>query len=106
MKTSAKLSIGSEILISRLTARPCPFFVQYCLLNACNARCVYCNYPQRDEASLTLEQHYSVLAGFAKLGSRRIKFLGGEPLLSDQIGPLLDETRRLGMRTALVTNGF
>ncbi len=45
-------------------------------------------------------------AQFARLGTVRIKFLGGEPLLRDDIGELVQEVRRLGMRSAMVTNGF
>ena len=49
MKNRDKLVIGSKILASKITNKPRPFFVQYSLLNACNAKCVYCNCPERDD---------------------------------------------------------
>lgn len=101
-----KLLIGARIALSRLRGRPRPFFVQYSLLNRCNASCVYCNSPHRADPQLTTEEHLGLLREFARLGAVRIKFLGGEPLLRDDLGDLVTETRRLGMRAAMVTNGF
>jgi MoaA/NifB/PqqE/SkfB family radical SAM enzyme len=101
-----KLRIGARIVAARVQRKPRPFFVQYSLLNACNARCAYCNCPNREDPKLSLEQHRRVLAEFARLGTVRVKFLGGEPLLHEDVDALVVETRRLGMRAAMVTNGF
>jgi MoaA/NifB/PqqE/SkfB family radical SAM enzyme len=106
LKATQKLAIGARILAARLTNEPRPFFVQYSLLNACNARCVYCNSPNREDAQLSTDQHRRILAEFARLGTVRVKFLGGEPLLRPDLGELVAEVRRLGMRSALVTNGL
>lgn len=106
MRNRDKAAIGARILAARVTGRPRPFFVQYSLLNACNARCVYCNSPNRPDAPLDLDRHATILREFARLGAVRIKFLGGEPLLSPDFGFLVDMVRSLGMRAAMVTNGF
>jgi MoaA/NifB/PqqE/SkfB family radical SAM enzyme len=106
MKAGAKLKIGAKILAARLADRSRPFFVQYSLLNACNARCAYCNCPNRADPQLTTEEHRGVLREFARLGAVRIKFLGGEPLLRPDLETLIREVRRLGMRSAMVTNGL
>lgn len=106
MKNRKKIEIGAQILAARLANRPRPFFVQYSLLNGCNARCVYCNSPDRADNPLSFDEHVGILRDFARLGAVRIKFLGGEPLLSRDIGLLTDEVKRLGMRAAMVTNGF
>src|SRR5881394_1848947 len=106
MTNGQKLRIGGGILLSKLTGKPRPFFVQYSLLNACNAKCVYCNCPEREDPRASLEQHLTVLAEFARLGAVRIKFLGGEPLLHRDIGVLVAAAKSHAMRTAIVTNGF
>ena len=106
MTAGDKLRIGAKIAAARLRATPRPFFVQYSLLNACNAHCGYCNCPNRENPQLSLEEHFRVLTEFARLGTVRVKFLGGEPLLHDDIDALIVETRRLGMRAAMVTNGL
>jgi MoaA/NifB/PqqE/SkfB family radical SAM enzyme len=106
MNAAAKASIGARILGARLTGRPRPFFVQYSLLNACTSRCAYCNCPKREDPQLSTEEHRRLLAGFARLGAVRIKFLGGEPLLRRDLGDLVAEVRKLGMRSAMVTDGL
>lgn len=106
MKATDKLRIGAQIAAARISGRPRPFFVQYSLLNTCNARCGYCNCPAREDPRLSLEQHRAVLAELARLGAVRVKFLGGEPLLSPDLGELVRHVRRLGMRSAMVTNGL
>jgi MoaA/NifB/PqqE/SkfB family radical SAM enzyme len=106
MTPGQKLRIGARIAAARLRGAPRPFFVQYSLLNGCNARCAYCNCPNREDPQLSTDEHRRILGEFARLGAVRVKFLGGEPLLRDDIGDLVDETRRLGMRAAMVTNGF
>jgi MoaA/NifB/PqqE/SkfB family radical SAM enzyme len=106
MKNRDKLRIGRKIVMAKLTATPRPFFVQYSLLNACNAKCVYCNCPQRDDARVDFDTHARVLREFARLGAARIKFLGGEPLLHPHLGLLIDEVKSLGMRAAMVTSGI
>ncbi len=106
MRTSQKLAIGAKILTARLGGEARPFFVQYSLLNGCNASCVYCNSPYREDPQLSTAEHRRILSEFARLGTVRIKFLGGEPLLRNDIGELIAEVRRLGMRSAMVTNGF
>ena len=106
MTPAEKLALGAQIVASKVIGRARPFFVQYSLLNACNASCAYCNSPRRHDAPLDTATHYKLLAEFARLGAVRLKFLGGEPLLRDDIGELVAETRRLGMRAAMVTNGF
>lgn len=106
MKNRDKLRIGGSILVSKVTGQPRPFFVQYSLLNACNASCAYCNCPQREDPRATLETHLAVLADFARLGAARVKFLGGEPLMHEHIATLTATVKAHGMRAAMVTNGF
>ncbi|HEY7450611.1 MAG TPA: radical SAM protein, partial [Vicinamibacterales bacterium] len=72
----------------------------------CNASCVYCNCPQRPDPRADLASHVGVLEELARLGAARIKFLGGEPLLHPDVGPLVSKVKELGMRAAMVTNGF
>ncbi len=106
MTKGEKIRIGAKIAIAKATGRPRPFFVQYSLLNACNAACVYCNCPRREDPRADRETHIRTLHEFARLGAVRIKFLGGEPLLHPDIGDLVSCCKDLGMRAAMVTNGF
>ncbi len=106
MKRREKLAIGARILAARVTGTPRPFFVQYSLLNACNAKCAYCDSPGRPDPQMDTAAHLAILTEFARLGTVRVKFLGGEPLLRDDLGELVEHVHGLGMRSAIVTNGF
>ena len=106
MTPGQKIAIGAEILKARVTGTPRPFFVQYSLLNACNATCGYCNSPHRRDPQIPTRDHLAILREFARLGAMRIKFLGGEPLLRRDLGELADHVRALGMRSAMVTNAL
>ena len=106
MKATQKLRIGARILAAKATHSARPFFVQYSLLNACNAACVYCNSPKRRDTQLSTQDHFRILGDFARAGAARIKLLGGEPLLRPDIGDIVEHIQKLGMRSAMVTNGF
>lgn len=106
MKARDKLGIGSKILQARLSNRARPFFVQYSLINACDGDCVYCNCPNRENPQLTTEEHLRIFDEFARLGTVRVKFLGGEPLLRDDLGELIEGVKSRGMRCAMTTNGY
>jgi MoaA/NifB/PqqE/SkfB family radical SAM enzyme len=83
-----------------------PFEVQALLLNACNLKCSYCSCPALKTSLLTTEQWLTTLRGLARLGTLRIKFQGGEPTLRHDFKTLCAESRRLGILTAVVTNGI
>lgn len=83
-----------------------PFEVQALLLNACNLKCSYCRCPEMKTELLTTEQWIEILRGLASLGTLRIKFQGGEPTLRLDFKTLCAESRRLGIRTAVVSNGI
>ena len=71
MRTRDKLAIGGKIVAAKLTGRPRPFFVQYSLLNSCNARCVYCNLPSLpDPAVSTKAKSKSCWGWFGYNGDR------------------------------------
>ncbi len=83
-----------------------PFEVQAMLLNACNLRCSYCRCPDLKSALLSTAQWLETLREFAALGTLRIKFQGGEPTLRHDFKELCAESRRLGILTAVVSNGI
>src|SRR6185295_1128176 len=83
-----------------------PFEVQALLINACNLKCSYCRCPEIKMALLSTEQWIETLRGLAQLGTMRVKFQGGEPTLRNDFKALCAESRRLGILTAVVTNGI
>ncbi len=74
----------------------------------CNFRCAHCfvdaGQPRAREATRTQWQH--VLNECAATGTQAVAFSGGEPLVSNDLIPLIAHARALGLRTSVVSNGY
>jgi MoaA/NifB/PqqE/SkfB family radical SAM enzyme len=79
--------------------------VQALLQNACDLKCVYCKLPELRTRVLGTAQWKEVIRGLGRLGTRRIKFQGGEPTLRHDFVELCAEARRAGIRASVVSNG-
>ncbi|MFC2165272.1 radical SAM/SPASM domain-containing protein [Acidobacteriota bacterium] len=99
------LKMASRFLIYRFRKFH-PFEVQANLLNACNLRCVYCRCPEVETPLMTTEQWLTIIRSLRRMGTIRIKFQGGEPTLYPDFRELCRETKRLGMISAVITNGL
>lgn len=85
--------------------------VNYHLIEACNARCVYCfatfpNLGNRDR--LSCGEQEALVDLLVDAGVEKINFAGGEPTLVPSLGPLCEriKTRSQGRcAVSLVTNG-
>lgn len=96
----------ARILFSRLTGKRIPVAVRWNLLQRCPYRCAYCNLWRSKSDELSTGEILSGLAQFSLLGTTRISFSGGEPLLRTDIGRLVSEAARLGISPTLNTSGF
>ena len=79
---------------------PCSF-VRFC---GCNLRCSYCDtrYAYSEGKEMTVNE---VLAEVSKLHCSLITITGGEPLLQEEVLPLIDELILRGCRVLVETNG-
>lgn len=75
---------------------------------ACNLRCRHCGsragIARADELSLAETER--VLEDLASLGCEKVVISGGEALLRPDIMDIIRASSRVGMRTALITNGL
>jgi MoaA/NifB/PqqE/SkfB family radical SAM enzyme len=76
------------------------------LTNRCQSKCKYCNIPLRKQKELSTKEILSLLDQLKKLGTQRIAFWGGEPLVRKDIGKLIDYAKNLGFYVTLDTNGY
>jgi len=88
-------------------------YLRVSLTDRCNLRCIYCM-PEdgieklRHEDILRFEEVLQIIRAFAKIGGRKIRFTGGEPLILKGITELIRETSQIpGIEDiALTTNGM
>ncbi len=83
-----------------------PFFVSWALTCRCNSRCVYCDMPSQAGRELDLFQINKIIEALAKRGCRFLSFTGGEPLLREDIGKIIDFAHHRELCTKLNTNGI
>ncbi len=105
MRFPDALRIGVAVAGARVLGRRVPFFVTLCVTNRCNQRCTYCGFPLRDQQELTTGQIGEIIDGLARLGTRRIVLLGGEPMLREDIGALIGHCGKRRILCAMTSNG-
>lgn len=102
MKMSAFLkSITSALILKKAL----PFSVWHAPTFRCNLRCRYCGLWKRKVREMETEEIKEMMRFFRSKGTVVWNFTGGEPLLREDIGELIDYAKRLGFHTTLVTNG-
>ncbi|MDD5675574.1 MAG: radical SAM protein [Chitinivibrionales bacterium] len=100
-----KIRIGLAVLRTALTGEKRPLSVTFSVTDRCNLACAYCSFPERGSKELSTEQILALIREMAAAGTKRIGFVGGEPLLRNDIGALIAAARTAGMFVSLTTNG-
>ena len=97
---------GNSTIMANIFNKRTPVNVMFSVTNRCPSRCKYCGIPLRRQKELTTEQVFSLLDQLAEAGTQRISFWGGEPLVRDDIGKIIDYAKDKGMFTTLDSNGY
>lgn len=108
MKLKNKIKSGLTIINARLLHRYSPLAVRWNLTNRCNNQCLYCslwNAPQDSKEELSTEQIFSVIDEMKELGTQRISFSGGEPLLRPDVGKIIDYCKINNISSSMNSNG-
>ncbi len=83
-----------------------PVYVKIKLMYGCNLKCEMCkHWRETREPPLSIPRFRAVLDELAALGTRKIHFTGGEPLLRPQVPELTAHATDLGLRVNMTTNG-
>jgi MoaA/NifB/PqqE/SkfB family radical SAM enzyme len=92
-----------------LVRRP-PLFASIVVTSRCNSSCLYCPYGKADylpeRRDFDQKALFKVLDKLAAMGTKRVQFAGGEPLLVDWLELLIEHAIDLGLSASLVTNGI
>ncbi len=89
----------------RLTGHRAPLAVTLVVTRRCDSSCAGCGLPLATRPELETRELLDLLDRLAALGTTRLRFTGGEPLLREDLGALVDRAAQHGMRTVLETNG-
>lgn len=88
--------------------RPQPRQLTVSITSYCNLRCRGCLYGRgfKHGTQLSADMLKSALADAREAGIENVRFYGGEPLLHRDLPAFVAETRRLGMRPYVTSNGI
>jgi len=106
MKLKTKIELALTLAKAKFLGRRIPLAVRWQLTNRCPSRCLYCKLWQTSSTEMDTEQIFSVLDELADMGVKRISYSGGEPMLRNDIGEILDYTAGKGISVGINTNGF
>jgi len=106
MRLLSKIAFVNAILKAKIFSKRTPFLVSWEITKRCNARCQYCNIWNNASEELDTKQALSIIEELSSLGTRMIQFTGGEPLLREDIGIILDYCHKKGILTSMNSNGF
>jgi MoaA/NifB/PqqE/SkfB family radical SAM enzyme len=96
-----------RLLKDRLTRGRTPLVVVLNTTFRCNLRCGYCygEYFQRTDPDFTTEELCGLIDSLGKMGTRSITLGGGEPLVRNDIGRIIERIKGNGIECGFNTNG-
>jgi len=112
MISHKSINIKKKIVLGLLCAKAIlfkqrkPFFISWAITERCNLRCRYCNAWKSQSLELQTYQIIEIIKSLSKMGMKMIRFTGGEPLLREDIGTIINFCQTTGILTYLSTNGI
>jgi len=100
----AKAGLG--VFTGHLTGKPKPLFVIVAVTNRCVSHCSYCDIPNRCQREMTTDEIKSLIDQVVNMGTQRMGLWGGEPLVRDDIGEIIDYAVEKGLYVTLDSNGY
>jgi len=85
--------------------RNIPLFVNLSVTDRCNFRCSHCKIPERNSKELTKEDIFSIVDDLHRLGTKKIGLCGGEPLMREDIGEIVNYIKSKHILVTIVSNG-
>lgn len=105
MKLKNKISAAISIIKVKLFNKKMPLVVGWAITNRCNYRCKYCGRWKKKKKELSTQQVFSVIDQLKLLGCKSIVFTGGEPLLREDMGLIIDYCKKKGLFVGINSNG-
>jgi MoaA/NifB/PqqE/SkfB family radical SAM enzyme len=105
MKLKNIVLTAKSLLGAKLYKKRTPLIVSWAIAARCNFKCKYCNAWNLTGEELGTSLVLSIIEELSKMGNRKIQFTGGEPLLRDDIGQIVDFCKSKGIETSINSNG-
>jgi MoaA/NifB/PqqE/SkfB family radical SAM enzyme len=84
-----------------------PFMAELDVTYRCDARCLMCErWKNQRGGEITLHEYRALAEAFGRMGVYLVTIAGGEPLLREDIFPVIEVFAQHGMRVNVCTNGL
>lgn len=100
-----RLSIAKKTIAAKVWKKKMPLVVSWAITRRCNQKCLYCAINESAKEELDTRKVFRIIDELALLGTERISFTGGDPLLRDDLSDIIDYTISKGILVAVNTNG-
>ena len=104
MNLTRKIKIAQKVLSAKILKKYCPLTVSWAITRRCRQRCSYCGVVVPKE-ELSTEEIFTIIDKLSRFGTERISFTGGEPLLREDLGRIIDYAKGKGIVSVVNTNG-
>lgn len=105
MRLKNKILAVNSLIQAKLYKKRAPLIVTWGITTRCNSKCKYCNIWRMQTEELGTKQVFSIIEELSQMGVLKIQFTGGEPLLREDIGQIIDFCKQRGINTTINSNG-
>jgi len=105
MNLLEKLDVAQKVLQTIVFKKRFPLAVGWDITYRCNLQCKYCGAWEKKVKELDTKTVLSVIDDLSTMGTKVMKFSGGEPLLREDLGEIIDFCKRKKMRVLINSNG-
>ena len=105
MTFESKLSVAVGMAVSAVSGKARPLAVSWAVTSRCNLRCKYCDIWSGRSRELSTTEAKKAIDEMASAGVGKLSLTGGEPLLRNDIGHLIEHAKSSGISVSLNTNG-
>ncbi len=106
MKLKNLIHMGCGAFRANMFNSKIPLNVMLSVTNRCTSNCNYCNVPNRAQRELTTKEIFDLVDQIAESGAERLGLWGGEPLMREDIGQIIDYAKAKGLFVTLDSNGY
>lgn len=94
-----------DLLKVRYLGKRIPLVIAWAITRKCNYRCKYCAVWKNPAAELDIKEICNIVDEMASMDVKKISFTGGEPLLREDIGKIIDYVHQKNISINLNSNG-
>lgn len=95
-----------NLLKAKFLKKKIPLIVGWSLTNRCNLTCSYCMRWRSKIDELSTKEIFSVIDELSRMGTYSINFTGGEALIREDIGRIINYAKNKSIKIGVSTNGL